>query len=34
MSDYQYSELVALDRPLTKKLMAELCAISTQGEIE
>lgn len=33
MSEYQYYEFVALDRPLTPKQMAELSAISTRAEI-
>ena len=33
MSEYQYYEFVAIDRPLTAKQMAELRAISTRAEI-
>jgi len=33
MSEYQYYEFVALDRPLTAKQMTELRAISTRAEI-
>lgn len=33
MSEYQYYEFVALDRPLTASQMAELRAISTRAEI-
>ena len=33
MSEYQCYELVALDRPLAAKQMAELRAISTRAEI-
>ena len=33
MSEYQYYEFVALDRPLTTDEMAELRAISTRAEI-
>ncbi|MFS8068561.1 MAG: hypothetical protein ACMG6S_19550 [Byssovorax sp.] len=33
MSEYQYYEFVAIDRPLTTKQMAELRAISTRAEI-
>lgn len=33
MSEYQFYEFVALDRPLTAAQMAELRAISTRAEI-
>ena len=33
MSEYQYYEFVAIDRPLTAKQMAALRAISTRAEI-
>jgi hypothetical protein len=33
MSEYQYYEFLAVDRPLSKKEMAELRAISTRAEI-
>lgn len=33
MSEYQYYEFLAIDRPLSKKEMAELRAISTRAEI-
>jgi hypothetical protein len=33
MSEYQWYEFVALDRPLTSKQMAELRAISTRADI-
>jgi hypothetical protein len=33
MSEYQYYEFVAIDRPLSKREMAELRAISTRAEI-
>src|SRR5688500_11255539 len=33
MSEYQYYEFLAVDRPLTRQEMAELRAISTRAEI-
>lgn len=33
MSEYQYYEFLALDRPLTEKQRAELRSISTRAEI-
>src|SRR6478672_5663909 len=33
MSEYQYYEFQAIDKPLTKQQMAELRAISTRAEI-
>ena len=33
MSEYQYYEVLALDRPLTGKQRAELRSISTRAEI-
>lgn len=33
MSEYQCYEVVALERPLTAKQMAELCNVSTRAEI-
>ena len=33
MSEYQYYEFIAVDRPLTPKQMAELRAVSTRAEI-
>lgn len=33
MSEYQYYEFAAIDRPLTKTEMAELQAVSTRAAI-
>ena len=33
MSEYQYYEFAAIDRPLTRTEMAELCAVSTRAVI-
>ncbi len=33
MSEYQYYEFRAIDRPLTKKQMAQLRRVSSRGEI-
>ncbi|MFO7739670.1 MAG: hypothetical protein R6V46_14415 [Desulfatiglandaceae bacterium] len=33
MSEYQYYEFLAIDRPLTKDEMAELRALSTRATI-
>jgi hypothetical protein len=33
MSEYQYYEFVAIDRPLTAKQQDELRAVSTRGRI-